>query len=150
MKKNTMDVIWSRYEVVDGGCWQWTGGVGANGYSKVKVGGKCLSGHRIAYTLTKGEPRGVVCHSCDNPLCINPEHLFDGTCADNSSDMVSKMRHTNIIGENHWKTKLSDNDVKQVRALLSEGLSQQKIADMFGVNQTQISRIKRGTSRTYA
>lgn len=82
------------------GCWNWTGSVNTKGYGKLKIWDRqelrrrFLGAHRVAYTTFVGEiPSGIqVLHSCDNPKCINPEHLFLGTHADNMRDMSNKGR----------------------------------------------------------
>ena len=78
------------------GCWPWRGTIGANGYGNVRIGGKRISAHRLAYEVFCGPiPAGLlVCHRCDHPSCCNPGHLFLGTSKDNSADMLAKGRHT--------------------------------------------------------
>lgn len=78
----------------DTGCWEWQGAKTATGYGRLKFKGEAWMAHRLMYTLTKGDiPKGmVVLHSCDNPCCINPEHLSVGTQKDNMDDCKSKGR----------------------------------------------------------
>lgn len=81
-------------------------------------------------------PKGLnALHRCDNPPCVNPDHLFLGTLQDNNADMKTKGRKY---------TKLTEDQVKEIKLRLSRWESQQRIADDFGVNQTLVSFIKRG------
>jgi len=96
--------------------------------------------HVVAWELTNGPvPDGLyVCHKCDNPPCINPRHLFLGTAATNTHDMIAKLRHS--YGEAH-ATKLTDHDVQEVRRLIAAGRTQQSLAEEFGVSRSMIGHI---------
>ena len=105
-------------------CWHWTsarsGGLSGDAYGLFWVGGKKRSeyAHRVSYEMHKGPiPRGLlVMHSCDNPLCVNPEHLFVGTAQDNANDASNKNRLA--YGErNGGGGKLTDNSVRRIKAL---------------------------------
>lgn len=88
-------------------------------------------------------PKGLsILHKCDNPSCINPAHLFLGTQADNIKDMRSKGR--NPKGEDYNHAKLNNNDVRNIRLLLLEGMPQTKIALLHNVSRTAIYHIKTG------
>jgi len=125
-------------------CWEWQGSVSSSGYGSFKVGGQTVSAHRLAWELGNDEeiPDGMcVCHSCDNPLCCNPAHLWLGTVAENNQDKISKGRHNNPTGEDVNTAKLTK---AQVRTIRSDPRTQMQIAKDYGVNQTTISKIKRG------
>jgi len=79
--------------------------------------------------------------NCDNPKCVNPDHLFIGTELTNAIDMAQKMRH--VYGERQPHHKLTDDQVREIHKLLSLGVTQRRIAEMFNVHPMLISRIKR-------
>lgn len=85
--------FWSRVDK-SGSCWTWQGARGRGGYGRFSLALGTLSAHRLAYTLLVGSiPKGMcVCHRCDNPPCVNPDHLFVGTYRDNIRDMMQKGR----------------------------------------------------------
>lgn len=142
------------------GCWVWTGRTDANGYGR--VGTKSELAHRIAYRTAFGDfdSHLFVCHTCDNPPCVNPAHLFLGDAAANNRDRHSKGRSKNLFasndkhparirqGEQHWCARLSVEDVRCIRRLRKSGQLQAEIATQFGVHPSTISRIARGEWRT--
>lgn len=85
----------SRYSVDESGCWIWQGATTNAGYGKIAVHGTLILSHRFSWELHHGPiPEGLyVCHHCDNPQCVNPDHLFVGTAQDNVNDMMAKGRH---------------------------------------------------------
>jgi hypothetical protein len=141
------DRFWSKVQVAgEDECWPWLASKCGAGYGKFWHGVKdaLVSAHRVAYELTWGDvvPQGYdVCHTCDNKACVNPSHLFVGTRADNVKDMYRKRRHP--------IQKLTAEMVQAIKADLSTGLSQQKVADRFGLNQVTVSRIKRDKVLTH-
>lgn len=125
---------------VESGCQEWTGKRNTKGYGHFSVNQKDWLAHRWAYERAYGQiPEGLfVCHSCDNPACVNVAHLFLGTPSENVRDMISKRR-------NWGRRKLGDEAVALVKELLKKpSFNQERIARALGVDQTQISRIKRG------
>ena len=132
------------WTVTDSGCWEWSGGRSLKGYGGVWNGFKVESTHRVAYRVWVGEiPEGyVVRHKCDNPPCINPDHLEVGTHADNSRDMVDRKR--NMSGANHHNAKLFEQDVLDIRREYAKGvLTQRMLGDVYGVSPSTVGEIIR-------
>lgn len=129
----------SKYVISKKGCWEWTGYCDKDGYPK--IGDKCLGAHRYSYERFKGKiPEGMlVCHSCDNPSCVNPEHLWLGSHNDNAQDKVQKKRQA--IGEKIGNAKLTEYEVKEIRKLSEEGMTQNEIGKKFNISQAVISKI---------
>lgn len=125
------------------GCWLWTGNPIRGGYGTFRVGRDTKLAHRYSWELRHGEvPRLHVCHHCDTPACVNPDHLFLGTDADNSSDKIAKGRARYLRGASNGRAKLSDADVAEIRSLYARGgISQQRIGEMYGVTQNMVSKI---------
>ena len=128
------------------GCWGWKGCAPKNpGYGEFRSEMKLVRAHRASWIIYFGEiPKGMlVCHSCDNRLCSNPDHLFLGTCKDNNIDMLKKGR-TSILGKkgsSNPNSKLKESQVQEIRALLKTDMSQKEIGAMFSVSQTAVSVI---------
>jgi len=126
------------------GCWDWLKFKDRNKYGHIKVLGKSELVHRIAYQTLVGDiPSGMfVCHRCDNPSCLNPEHLFVGTNQDNIDDKVAKNRQSKIgqqKGSKHSLAKLTEKDIVDIRI---STLSQNKLALLYGMTQSSISQIQ--------
>lgn len=130
------------------GCWHWTGALRDKGYGHMKFEGRYAGAHRVSYLLfVGGIPDGMmVCHRCDNPRCINPDHLWLGTCRDNLHDMVAKGRHRSGVskGSSNGSAKLSDADVAAIRAAPKVYGSGRRLAAHFGVNEASICEIRAG------
>lgn len=135
--------FWSKVKKAEGsGCWEWQAGK-TNGYGEFKVRGRDHSAHRFAYQITYGAiPDGFcVCHHCDNPLCVRPDHLFLGTIADNNHDASKKGRNLGCgPARGHGsKTKLTRQAVKEIRDIYStKHISQRALAKRYGVRQSTI------------
>ena len=126
------------------GCWPFKGTVDKDGYGKFRLIPESLA-HRVAYLLKVGPiPKGAhVLHSCDNPPCCNPSHLFLGSPSINMKDMWDKRRHKRPAGENNNHAKLVAVQVLEIRRLNALGHTQVALAKHFGVTQTNISMIVR-------
>ena len=121
-----------------GPCVEWEGAK-CRGYGRV---GKSQYAHRAAWERANGNiPKGIcVLHKCDNPACVNVDHLFLGTHADNMADMVKKGRSPRSNGEKDGNSKLTED---QVRAIRTDNRLHRKIAAEYGVTRANISYIKR-------
>jgi hypothetical protein len=127
-------------------CINWTGARYRGGYGATNKGSKLLKAHRVFYELYKGPiPENfVVCHSCDNPSCVNPSHLWLGTSAENNADRAVKGRNRDQRGLHNSQTKLSEEDVVRIRILYKLNMIQREIADIFCVSQALVGKIVRG------
>lgn len=129
---------------VDGlGCWIWMGALNNKGYGQISVGGKSELAHRIMYANTIGmlTPQIVLRHRCDNPRCVNPEHLEPGTKADNSQDMLRRGRAAHQSKKDWQARKLSDQDVADIYISKKSG---KYLAEKFSISQSIISGIRNG------
>lgn len=119
-------------------CWPWLGASNRDGYGHFRVGTRTLIASRVAAALAHGEPNGVlVCHSCDNPICCNPSHLWFGSDADNVADCKAKGRKPLIPGT----FKLLPEQVKKIHASTQP---RHVICRLFDVSESTVSRIKSG------
>lgn len=127
-----------------GECWLWRGTKGRDGYGVMTVGRRQVRAHRASYEAFHGDPAGrLVCHRCDNPLCVNPDHLFLGSPADNTADMIAKGRRARIAGPVHHATKILPEQRPIIRARREAGESLKAIAVDYGVALQTISGICR-------
>lgn len=133
------------------GCWNWVGLVGTNTYGRVAFKGMPTTAHRTAWMLYRGEiPKGLcVLHKCDNRLCVNPDHLFLGTKADNNTDRAQKGRNADMRGMKSSCAKLTDAEVLDIYRRAWAGENQDEIAAEYGIIQQNVSRIKLGKSWTH-
>lgn len=142
---NTHGRFWSKVEAKTAGeCWTWLG-ARSHGYGRYKAHtGITLAAHRVAWELSFGPiPRGLnVCHRCDNPPCVNPNHLFLGTQCENLRDCAVKGRARAPRGERNGRAKLMRSEVVEIRS--SCGVTQQALAVRFGVSRTTISYVMSG------
>lgn len=144
--KSIKDKIEGNIEISTNGCWNWVGTKRGQSsgvyYGGTNIGRKSMLAHRASYELYIDKiPEGMlVCHKCDNPRCVNPEHLFLGTHLDNGRDMSQKNRGTN--GEKSANSKLTSNQVMEIRfAGKLRNMRQKDIAYVFGVSEKAVHKI---------
>jgi hypothetical protein len=141
--------FWRRAER-RGDCLIWTGPINSTGYGRYWVGSDYFLAHRIAYMLGHGkDPAGfMVCHTCDNPRCIEPRHLFAGTGVENTADMKRKGRAQTKPrpGSTNPRAKITEMDVINIKRMIAAGVSNTQIAQSFPVGHALISRIRTGRS----
>lgn len=151
-------------------CWEWCGKADGHGYGVFVVMNRQLRAHRYAWEITFGPiPAGLnVCHHCDNPPCIRPEHLFVGTQVDNMQDAKAKGRMSmpprrtgdahwsrqrpelRVRGQRHGNSKLTDQQVVELCRLFNAGVPRPTLARQFGISNTHVGRIIQGVSRQLA
>lgn len=136
-------------------CWPWRGYIGPNGYGQIGRGGRSAGvdyAHRVAWELVnvRSVPEGLfVCHHCDYPACCNPAHLFLGTSADNSRDMAEKGRTATSRGLDHPFGRLSDAQVREIRARVRAGETTVDLGIEFGVTSQYVSQLALIKRRAY-
>lgn len=126
-------------------CWEWTAAKYRGGYGHFRrlIDGKwkMAKAHRYAYEAFKGPLEAFlqVCHTCDNPSCVNPSHLFAGTAKENSDDKIKKGRF--IPGRNHKHKWLTQEIVDSMRQDYENGMTQIEIVNKYGYSRTQVCRV---------
>jgi len=131
-----------------GECWVWTASVNNHGYGQFTHKGRPVKAHRFSWFLAHGEwPTQQVLHHCDNPPCVRPDHLFQGTHADNMKDAASKGK---IIGfqkgvAHPWARKLTPDQVREIRSSTDR---RAVLAERYGVHWLTITRVR--TRRMWA
>lgn len=144
-RRNELSDVWRNVRRAPGdGCWPWTATFNRDGYGLFSVDGVYRVAHRVAWEVTNGPVQAglSVLHHCDNRACIRPSHLFLGTPADNSADMVAKGRQT--CGARQVHAKLTDDHVRAIRSLHAAGHSQRDLAFLFNITQPNVGYIVRG------
>ena len=158
--KSLEEKFWSKVSVSSNeDCWIWTGATYDSGYGQLVINGKKTRAHRISYEINIGIiPEGLlVMHSCDNPPCVNPNHLSLGTVADNNDDCQKKGRKTQsalliMHGEGNPSSKLTKSQVLNIRERYIPRDAQNggaALAREYGVSRQCISHIIRGETWTH-
>lgn len=130
-------------------CWLWLGPKSEGPYGRFTIKNALYSPHRVAFVLwnTAIPINMCVCHTCDNPRCVNPSHLFLGTTLDNVRDKIRKNRYSRVgnrgrvKGEKNGCAKLTEENIIQIRKLRKAGLTYKEIGQKFGISRTHTTRI---------
>ena len=145
--------FWSRVDVKgDNDCWEWTRGTTRDGYGVFHFGNSSMRAHRFSYQQNNGRitEHECVLHSCDNPRCVNPKHLWIGTRAENNADKESKKRGVHpsqMAGESNTNAVLTTPEVIAARVMNRKGLPQARIAKLLGVSSASVCMILNGERR---
>jgi len=149
------DETWNRflsYVEQGDGCWLWIGGkFQGRGYGQFRIGARKVRAHRASWERHNGQvPEGLcVCHRCDNPSCVRPDHLFLGTHADNAADRDAKSRGTKgrkrpeaaSHGVHNPAAKLNEAEVLSIRRLRAKGLTYRSIAERHGISVSEARNV---------
>ena len=149
MNKKQIKNFWKKVDKNGpNGCWLWTGAkTSVGGYGNFGVNYKLMKAHRVSWFIHFGEPINNLCvlHKCDNPPCVNPDHLWLGTMQDNMQDKVKKGRL--YTGDRSGLVKLSPKQVLQIRYDRSCGLKLKELSLKYGVTMGTISTISNKKTR---
>ena len=142
-RANFLERFNSKWVKSENGCHVWVKSKKGAGYGAMRFNGKDRLAHRIIWEITHGPIKDglFVCHKCDNPACVNVDHLFLGTQSDNMRDMTQKNRHPYPLAEKHHRAKLTNEQVKEIRAAAE---SSKVLASIYGVTKRTILNVRHG------
>lgn len=153
LRPKDINRFWSKVNRTtnDESCWEWIAGKRRRGYGRFTITvdtnkDKGFVSTRVAYFIHTGVDPNEKCvlHTCDNPSCVNPNHLFLGTNKDNTEDMMSKGRGIQPLGSKCGRSKIKEEDVLKIRELVADGKKQNHVASLYGIDQSAVSNIIRG------
>jgi hypothetical protein len=155
---NTPEVLWSKVDKRGKDeCWPWKGTLKNDGYGRVQINEWSYYAHRVIFNLVypgviqlkapkSYDETGFLLHSCDNPSCCNPKHLFVGTHAENMADKVAKNRQKRFPTDTGPRCKLTMEQAREARKLRLEGFSVRELAKRFGLSLPSMKTLLRGDS----
>ena len=143
-KQDVVQRFWNKVNKANE-CWIWIAAVDKDGYGVFNDGiRKYVKAHRFAYELFNGAipKKNIICHHCDNPSCVNPQHLYLGTYQTNAQDMVRRGRMKKQNGTKNHMAKLNWSKVKKIRQMWNSGeYTQKQLADNFNVSRGCITGV---------
>ena len=143
----------TKYEVVASGCWEWVGSkLGDHGYGGIWRNGRFALAHRVSFEIHVGPipAGGIICHRCDNPICVNPAHLYAGTTEDNVADRVARNRGFRAAGTRNGHARLTEAAVAEIRRRSATGVRQADLARAYGVSPALICMVVKGQRWTHS
>ena len=155
---NTPNVLWSKVDIKgEDECWNWKGYRNNEGYGRTWIEDRGYYAHRVIFnlaypnTITLSAPKntdefGFLLHTCDNPSCCNPKHLFVGTHADNMADKAAKGRSPDFSSGKAPRCKLSMAQAREIRQLRKDGVSARDLAQRYEISLPSIKTLLRGHS----
>ena len=130
------------------GCWEWTGSKTPYGHLAIPRTRRHIGAHRAAWIVNHGPipPRMEVCHSCDNPCCVRPDHLFLGTRQENALDCAKKGRRTVVSNprDRNGRKALTRSTVTEIRRLVSGGMTQSAVSRCLGISKSAVNHVVSG------
>jgi hypothetical protein len=149
-KEPVIDRFWKKVAIAkENECWVWIGRIGSYNYGVFDLDNKAIRAHRFSYIIHFGEipsspPDLCVCHTCDNPSCVNPAHLWLGTRSQNMQDKIKKGRGNYLKGIEASNAILTEVQVKEIKQKLKNEVKIAELSKIYGVSRIAIWHIKKG------